>query len=138
MQARQLRGNQNTPTRTVVKQTDCHCPQQMSSLTSVVVVASLLMMGAQAAFVPVWGQLSQNASHTGLAKNPGAESNHVAWKVTIGAATVGEQDSAPVVTADGTVFVGGNDSYALYSISPTGVVNWKYSTGGCVPLWAHL
>ncbi len=69
--------------------------------------------------------LGHDARHTGQSTlDTSANNGQLKWKFysQLGAA------SAPVVGADGTIYIDMNDGY-LYAISPSGSEKWKFSLG---------
>jgi outer membrane protein assembly factor BamB len=74
-----------------------------------------------------WPKFRGNAANTGLGTGTGADGTLV-WSVPT---TNQTSWSSPAIGPDGTVYVGSDDGN-IYAVSPAGVVQWTFQTGGRV------
>ena len=71
-----------------------------------------------------WPRFRQNAQSTGLSSSSaGSTTGALAWSYTTGNGVF----SSPAVAADGTIYVGSDDSY-LYAFNHDGSLQWTYQT----------
>jgi len=71
-----------------------------------------------------WGQFKGNPAHTGVSPFSAPEKPELLFSFKTG----GNIDSAPVVSADGSIYFGSWDSY-FYALNSKGKLKWKYKTG---------
>ena len=71
--------------------------------------------------------VSENNKITALNLNTGVYK----WDFPLSTSSSADQDSAPEVGPDGTVYVGSDDN-RLYALNPDGSEKWQFSTGGAV------
>ena len=86
--------------------------------------------GSRSSNATSWSTFHGNIQHTGY--HPITTSDNVGvlkWKFK----TNGSIQSSPVISNDGTIYIGSNDNY-LYAINPDGTYKWKFNTSG--QIWA--
>ncbi len=75
-----------------------------------------------------WPRFRQNIQSTGLSSvDTGSTTGALKWSYTTGNGVY----SSPAIGADGTIYVGSDDSY-IHAINPNGTVKWTYPTGDYV------
>ena len=74
-----------------------------------------------------WPMRSHDLRHSGLSSHFGAQTATLRWQF----ATGGEVWGGPAIGADGTVYIGSDDSN-LYAINPDGTEKWRFVTGEAV------
>ncbi len=90
---------------------------------AIVAVAALGISYAQLAST-VWPMFHHDLAHTGVSTvDTSATTPTEKWRAGGYIST-----SSPVIGADGTIYVGSNDSN-LYAINPDGTTKWTFSTG---------
>jgi len=72
-----------------------------------------------------WWMFHHDAQHTGRSPFNGPSQMGQKWVFTTNAAV----HSSPAIAADGTIYVGSNDSN-LYALNPDGTKKWQFTTGG--------
>ena len=81
-----------------------------------------------AEITPIWSMFRYNAQRIGKCPyDTAGNSGTLMWKFKTG----GVIDSSPVISSDGTVYVGSEDWY-LYAIDQNGKLKWKYQTSGVI------
>lgn len=100
----------------------------MKKITLITIIIYLVPVIALAELADTpWPMFRGNLLHTGLSNFSGTTVNTVKWKFK----TNDNINSSPVIGADGTIYVGSDDT-RLYAITPYGVKKWKYKTGSRV------
>lgn len=74
-----------------------------------------------------WWMQGREPTHNSRSIYYGPRSNNVAWSYPTG----DEIFAAPVIRADGWIYVG-SDDYSLHAVNPQGVGEWTYPTGDYV------
>ncbi|MBS3816850.1 MAG: PQQ-binding-like beta-propeller repeat protein [Candidatus Thermoplasmatota archaeon] len=75
-----------------------------------------------------WPCFHQNRNHTGQsAYSTGQVDGTLKWSHDTG----GDVYSSPVISSDGTVYIGSSDN-KVYAVNPDGTLDWTYDTGGKV------
>ena len=75
-----------------------------------------------------WPKFHHNNRNTGKTSNFGTQVGKLKWRV----ATAGPVTSSPAIDKNGIVYVGSADNN-IYAINgETGVIEWKYQTGGAI------
>jgi outer membrane protein assembly factor BamB len=92
-------------------------------LLVVVSLAVMLHLGALEALANPWSMFQRDNKHRGRALVPGPDSLAPAFKIDLDGITEG----APVVAADGTIYIG-NHSGRLLAFDPSGALKWSYKT----------
>jgi outer membrane protein assembly factor BamB len=76
-----------------------------------------------------WPMFRNSRDHVGRSRHTGAGSATLRWSIPL---TPGKLIySSPAVAADGTIYVGGEDS-KVYAIDSNGTVKWAFATGDLV------
>jgi hypothetical protein len=74
-----------------------------------------------------WPMFHHDIRHTG--RSPfGASGNwyKIKWKFQMAGLII----SSPAIDENGTIYIGDQDNYRIYSIAPNGSINWYYKTDG--------
>lgn len=71
-----------------------------------------------------WPKANGDNSNSGRSAYAGVQFVNLLWTYSTNASV----DSSPIIGADGTIFVGSNDTY-LYALTSKGALKWRYKTG---------
>jgi len=74
-----------------------------------------------------WPMFRHDAQHTGRSPYIGPATPITRWRYWLGGTD--SSRSSPAIAADGTIYIGPDDSY-LYAIRSDGTLRWRYQTGG--------
>jgi outer membrane protein assembly factor BamB len=99
----------------------------------VVVLVALPWLGARAEAQlgdTPWPMRGHDIRRTGRSEVNGPHTAHLKWKLYLGGPW--GVPGAPVLGADGTIYIGGSDRY-LHAISPDGTEKWRFRNGDAIP-----
>jgi len=80
---------------------------------------------AESSASAIWPKFQYDTANTGRSPNPSIIDPAIVWSF----ATEGYVRSSPVIAADGTIYIGSEDT-RLYAINPDGTLRWSYPTWG--------
>ena len=78
-----------------------------------------------------WPKFRHDEQNTGRSPYVGAQDNALKWSYAIGCGGVAWVAPSPAVGADGTIYMGSDDS-RLYALNPDGTLKWFYQTEGAI------
>jgi len=101
-------------------------------VVGVLAAAAALACTPARADVPVqagapWPSMRADSRNTGQSQLPATYHGDMPWRYP----TAKGIFSVPIVTADGTVYVGSADTY-FYALNPNGTLRWRLKTGNII------
>jgi len=97
-------------------------------LAALIVLITPGIGSAQLSTDAPWPKFHHNNRNTGKTSNFGTQVGKLKWRV----ATAGPVTSSPAIDKNGIVYVGSADNNIYAVNGETGVINWKYQTGGAI------